>query len=163
MEIEIGLNALAIILFLGFATADMIAFSTLDKQKDITIGSRYGRQTGPLEILYVNMALLLVAYLCYRQSYRFLPALAAFVLLIFLNSRMQSGLAPIGVFIGSSYLEWEKIRAYRIVNDEISTLQIRVYANRKKYVLRCSKESRKQIEAYFAEHEIPVRTAANAG
>lgn len=157
MKIEIWLNALSIILFLGFATADMIAFSTIDKQNEITVNSRYGRQTGPLEIVYVNVALLMVAFMLYTHSYRFLPALSAFILLIIFNSRMRSGIAPIGVFIGTTYLEWGKIEAYKIVNDEISTVQIRVYANKKQYVLRCDKEQRTQIDAYFKEHEIPDR------
>ncbi|MGN0153984.1 MAG: DUF5673 domain-containing protein [Lachnospiraceae bacterium] len=158
MKIDIWLNALAIVLFLGFGTAAMIAFSTIDKQKEIVIGSRYGRQTGPLEIVYVNVSLLLVAFMLYRNSYRFLPALLAFILLIFFNSRMQSGIAPIGIFIGTTYLDWDKIEAFRIINDEISTIQIRVYANRKQYVLRCDKEQRAEIEAYFMEHGISSNT-----
>lgn len=157
MKIDIWLNALSIILFLGFATAAMIAFSTIDKQKEITVNSRYGRQTGPLEIIYVNVALLMVAFMLYNRSYRFLPALLAFIILIILNSRMRSGIAPIGVFIGTTYLEWGKVEAYRIVNDEISTVQVRVYANKKQYVLRCDKELRTQIDAYFIEHGIPDR------
>ena len=157
MKIEIWLNALSIILFLGFVTADMIAFSTIDKQNEITVSSRYGRQTGPLEIVYVNVALLMVAFMLYTHSYRFLPALLAFILLIIFNSRMRSGIAPIGVFIGTAYLEWGKIEAYKIVNDEISTVQIRVYANKKQYVLRCDKEQRTQVDAYFIEHGIPDR------
>lgn len=154
MKVDIWLNALSIILFLGFSTADLIALSTIDKQKEITISSRYGRQTGPLEIIYVNAALLAVAFMLYIHSYRFLPALLAFVLLIFLNSRMQSGIAPNGVFIGTTYLEWKKIKSYQIVNDAISTIQVRVYANKKKYVLRCDKEKRTQIADYFEEHGI---------
>lgn len=157
MKIDIWLNAISIILFLGFATAAMIAFSTIDKQKEITVSSRYGRQTGPLEIIYVNVALLMVAFMLYNRSYRFLPVLLAFIILIILNSRMRSGIAPIGVFIGTTYLEWGKIEAYRIVNDEISTVQIRVYANKKQYVLRCDKGFRTQIEAYFIEHGVPDR------
>lgn len=157
MKIDIWLNALAIILFLGFGTAAFIAFSTLDKQKEITVSSRYGRQTGPLEILYVNVALLLVAFMLYTHSYRFLPALLVFVLLIFFNSRMQSGIAPIGVFIGATYLEWNKIEGYKVVNDEISTVQVRVYANRKQYVLRCDKAQRALVDSYFIEHGIPDR------
>ena len=90
----------------------------------------------------------------YIHSYRFLPALLAFVLLIFLNSRMQSGIAPDGVFIGTTYLEWKKIKSYQIVNDEISTVQVRVYANKKRYVLRCDKKQRAQIADYFKEHGI---------
>lgn len=154
MKIDVWLDAAAIILFLGFGMAALIAFSTIDKQKEITISSRYGRQTGPLEIVYVNVALLLIAVILHQNNYRFLPALCVFILLIFFNSRMQSGIAPIGVFIGTTYLEWGKIQAYRIINDEISTVQIRVYANKKQYVLRCGKEQRAQIEAYFWDHNI---------
>ena len=73
VDIDIWLNVLAVILFLGFGTAAMIAFSTIDKQKEITVNSRYGRQTGPLEILYVNIALLLitVTVLCRHCWYLF--------------------------------------------------------------------------------------------
>ena len=154
MKIDVWLDAAAIVLFLGFGMAALIAFSTIDKQKEITISSRYGRQTGPLEILYVNVALLLIALILYQNSYRFLPALCVFVLLIFFNSRMQSGIAPIGVFIGATYLEWGKIEAYKIINDEISTIQVRVFANKKQYVLRCGKDQRSQIESYFWDHNI---------
>lgn len=155
MKVDIYLNALSVILFLGFGMACLIAFSTLDKQKEITIASRYGRQTGPLEILYVNISLLLAAYMLYSHNYRFLPALIAFVVLIFLNSRMVSGIAPIGVFVGTNRLDWEEIRAYHIVNDEISTIQVKVYVDKKQYVLRCDKEKREQIEAFFIEQRIP--------
>ncbi len=154
MKIDVWLDAAAIILFLGFGMAALIAFSTIDKQKEITIGSRYGRQTGPLEIIYVNVALLLIALILYQNSYRFLPALCMFILLIIFNSRMQSGIAPIGIFIGTTYLEWGKIQAYKIINDELSTIQVRVYANKKQYVLRCAKEQRAQIEGYFWDHNI---------
>ncbi len=154
MKVDVWLDAAAIILFLGFGMAALIAFSTIDKQKEITISSRYGRQTGPLEIVYVNVALLLIALILYRDNYRFLPALCVFVLLIFFNSRMQSGIAPIGVFIGTTFLDWSKIQAYKIINDEISTVQIRVYANKKQYVLRCGKEQRAQVESYFWDHNI---------
>ena len=157
MKIDVWLDAAAVILFLGFGMAAVIAFSTIDKQKEITISSRYGRQTGPLEILYVNGALLLIALMLYQNNYRFLPTLVVFVLLIFFNSRMQSGIAPIGVFIGTTYLEWNRIHAYKIINDEISTIQIRVYANKKQYVLRCAKEQRAQAESYFWDHNIPEK------
>lgn len=154
LKIDVWLNVLAIILFLGFTTAAMIAFSTVDKQKEITVHSRYGRQTGPLEILYVNAALLGIGFMLHTHSYRFLPALLSFVLLIFLNSRMQSGISPIGVFIGTTHLDWSKIKSYKIINDEISTIQVRVFANKKQYVLRCDKEQRSQIDTYFSQHNI---------
>lgn len=156
MELEIIQNALSIILFFGFGMAAFIAFSTIDRQKEIVITSRYGRQTGPLEILYVNIALVIVAVMLYNQSYRFLPALVAFVFLIFFNSRMQSGIAPEGVFIGTTFLEWGKIKSYRIVNNEISTIEVQVYANRKRYVLKCDKQYRAQAEEYFEKYDIPI-------
>lgn len=157
MKLGMWLNGLAIILFLGFLMAALIAFSTIDKQKEITVSSRYGRQTGTLEIIYVNIALLLVAAMLYFHHYRFLPALVVFVLLIFFNSRMRSGIAPAGIFVGITFLHWEEIESYLIVNDEISTIEIQVYANKKRYVLRCSKESRSQIEQYFAENGVRIR------
>lgn len=154
MELRVWINVLAVVLFLGFSTASFIAFSTIDKQKEITIPSRYGRQTGPLEILYVNVALIVVAYMLYKHSYQFLPTIIAFVVLIFLNSRMQSGIAPRGVFIGITYLEWDRIKEYQIVNDEISTFKIYVFANKKRYVLRCDKTYRAQILEYFEHHSV---------
>ena len=154
LKTDVILNALAIILFLGFGVACIIAFSTLDKQKDITIGSRYGRQIGPMEILYVNAALIMVAFTLYAHSYRFVPALIAFVLLVFENSRMQSGISPLGVFIGTSLFEWNKLEGYRIINDKISTVQIRVYVNGRQYILRCDKDKRRDAEHLFNEHGV---------
>ena len=156
MKVDVILNGLAIILFLGFGTGCFVAFSTLDKQKDITIPSRYGRQTGPLEILYVNVALLMVAFMLYEKSYRFLPALVVFVMLILFNSRMSSGISPLGVFVGPTFLEWNKLMGYRIINDQISTVQIRVYAGGKQYVLRCDKELRRDAEHLFIEHGVEL-------
>ena len=161
MKVDMWLNGLSIILFLGFFMAALIAFSTIDKQKEITIESRYGRQIGTLEIVYVNVALLLVAVMLYFHSYRFLPAIVVFVLLIFFNSRIQSGVAPLGIFVGTTFLRWDEMENYRIVNDEISTIEVRVYANRKRYVLRCSKEDRGQIEQYFAENGVKPRPLKN--
>lgn len=156
MEIDVVLNGLAIILFLGFGIGCVVAFSILDKQKDIIIPSRYGRQTDPLEIIYVNVALLMVAFMLFEKSYRFLPALIVFVLLIFFNSRMSSGISPIGVFVGSTFLEWDKLIGYRIINDQISTVQIRVYAGGKQYILRCDKELRRDAEHLFIEHGVEL-------
>lgn len=154
-------NGLAIVLFLGFLTAAIIAFSTIDKQKEITIESRYGRQTSTLEIIYVNVALVLVALMIIRHSFRFMPALIVFVLFIVFNSRIRSGIMAEGVYIETTLIEWKDMEAYRIVNDEISTIEVRVYARDKRYVLRCAKENRQKIEEYFAAHDVPVRKKAN--
>ena len=152
MELDIVLNGLAIILFLGFGMASVIVFSTIDKQKDITVLSRYGRNTEPLDILYVNIGLLLVAVMIVMHSYRFLPALLVFLLWILLNGRTQSGVAPAGVFIGSTFIGWDEMTAYRIINDDISTIKVLIYSREKCYVLRCDKEKRKEVEDYFVRN-----------
>lgn len=157
MKIDVLLNGLAIILFLGFGFACFIAFSTLDKQKDITILSRYRRQIGTMDIIYVNVALVMVAVILYEKSYRFVPAIVSFVLLVVFNSRMRSGISPQGVFIGTTFLEWNKLEGYRIINDQISTVQIRVYAGGKQYVLRCDKDKRREAEHLFIENGVLLR------
>ncbi len=157
MKIDVILNGLAIILFLGFGLACVIAFTTLDKQKDITIPSRYGRQIGTMEILYVNASLVMIAIILYEKSYRFVPALATFVLLVFFNSRMSSGISPLGVFIGTTFLEWNRLEGYRIINDQISTVQIRIYTADKQYILRCDKDMRRDAEHLFIEHGVILR------
>lgn len=154
MELDIVLNALAIILFLGFGMAIAIVFSTIDKQKEITVFSRYGRNTEPLDILYVNIGFVLVALMLVFHNYRFLPALAVFLVWIILNSRTRSGIAPVGVFIGSTFLSWKDMNGYRIINDEISTIKVLVYSKEKCYVLRCDKSQRTEVESYFAQNGI---------
>lgn len=154
MELDIVLNALAIILFLGFGMAIAIVFSMIDKQKEITVFSRYGRNTEPLDILYVNIGLVLVAVMIIFHNYRFLPALAAFMVWIMLNSRIRSGIAPVGIFIGTTFLDWKSIVGYRIVNDEISTIKVLIYSAEKCYVIRCDKSQRVEVESYFAQNGI---------
>ena len=162
MKTEVILNGMAIILFLGFGAACVIAFTILDKQKDIIIPSRYGRQIEPLEIIYVNAALLLIGIMLYEKSYRFLPALIVFVLMIFFNSRMVSGISHEGIFIGATFLDWNKLDGFRIINDEISTIQVRVYANKKQYILRCYKELRRKVEHLFIGHQVDEIASQNA-
>ena len=162
MKTEVILNGMAIILFLGFGAACVIAFTILDKQKDIIIPSRYGRQIEPLEIIYVNAALLLIGIMLYEKSYRFLPALIVFVLMIFFNSRMVSGISHEGIFIGATFLDWNKLDGFRIINDEISTIQVRVYANKKQYILRCDKELRRKVEHLFIGHQVDEIASQNA-
>lgn len=156
MQLEVMINGLSIILGLGFAMAALIAFSTLDKQKEITAESRYGRQTSTSEIVYVNIGLILVAVLIYTKDFKFLPALLSFMLLILLNSRMRSGVAPIGVFIGTTYLPWKSVKSYNFVNDDISTIKLEVRGNDKIYVLRIDKEQRKLVESYMFDNSIPL-------
>ena len=86
-----------------------------------------------------------------------MPALVTFVMLVFFNSRMSSGISPLGIFIGTSFFEWNKMEGYRIINDQISTVQIRVYAAGKQYVLRCDKDKRREAEHLFIENGVVLR------
>ena len=89
--------ALAVILALGFFTADIIAIIILDKQKTIAVYSRMGRQTNPIEIINVNLALLLVGYFIYIKYFVFMPAIVCFIIFIILSTRVQSGMSAEGI------------------------------------------------------------------
>ena len=74
---------------------------------------------------------------------------------------MRSGIAPLGIYVGTTFLGWEEIDSYLIINDEISTIEVRVYANQKQYALRCSKEERLQIEQFFADNKVKAKRREN--
>lgn len=148
------IHILAIVLCFGFSTVAVIGIMILDKQQEIQVKSRYGHKNNTLEIIYVNVALLLCAYLLYIQYYLFIPALAAFIVVVIITTRLTSGIGETGIFIGMTYLEWNKIKNYGIINDDINTLQIRIHANERRYILRCDKENKKMIIKLFEDHQI---------
>ena len=143
---------LAGILFLGFFTAVMIGIVVVDKQKTITIYSRLGRRTNLIEIINVNLALLVTAYFVYIRYYIFMPAIVFFVLFIIITTRVQSGMSEQGVFIGMTFIEWDKMKSYKIINDDISTFTLKIRANKRQYVFRCDKSQRVAIEDILLAH-----------
>lgn len=144
--------ALAIILALGFFTADIIAIIILDKQKTIVVYSRMGRQTNPVEIINVNVALLLIGYFIYIKYFVFMPAIVCFVVFIILSTRVQSGMSEEGIYVGLTFIEWDKVKSYKIINDDISTFMIKLRANKRQYVFRCDKVKRSEIEDILHAH-----------
>lgn len=144
--------ALAVILALGFFTADIIAIIILDKQKTIAVYSRMGRQTNPIEIINVNLALLLVGYFIYIKYFVFMPAIVCFIIFIILSTRVQSGMSEEGIYVGLTFIEWNKVKSYKIINDDISTFMIKLRANRRQYVFRCDKVKRSEIENILQLH-----------
>ena len=143
---------MAVILALGFFTADIIAIIILDKQKTIAVYSRMGRQTNPIEIINVNLALLLVGYFIYIKYFVFMPAIVCFIIFIILSTRVQSGMSAEGIYVGLTFIEWNKVKSYKIINDDISTFMIKLRANRRQYVFRCDKVKRSEIENILQLH-----------
>ncbi len=143
---------MAVILALGFFTADIIAIIILDKQKTIAVYSRMGRQTNPIEIINVNLALLLVGYFIYIKYFVFMPAIVCFIIFIILSTRVQSGMSEEGIYVGLTFIEWNKVKSYKIINDDISTFMIKLRANRRQYVFRCDKVKRSEIENILQLH-----------
>lgn len=143
---------MAIILALGFFTADIIAIIILDKQKTIVVYSRMGRQTNPVEIINVNVALLLIGYFIYIKYFVFMPAIVCFVVFIILSTRVQSGMSEEGIYVGLTFIEWDKVKSYKIINDDISTFMIKLRANKRQYVFRCDKVKRSEIEDILHAH-----------
>ena len=43
---------------------------------------------------------------------------------------------------------------YKQINDDINTLQIRFRANKRQYIMRCSKEYRSDIAAILRKHNV---------
>lgn len=147
---------LAGLLALGFLTASMIGVIVVDKQKTITIYSRLGRTTNAYEIISVNIAFLVIALMLYFRYYIFIPAILSFIIFVIITTLVKSGLSPEGVFIGMTYLEWNKVNNYKIVNDDISTFTLKVRANKRQYVFRFHKNDREAVENLFVKHEIKV-------
>lgn len=153
--------ALASILFLGFFTATVISIYVVDKQKTIKIYSKLGRRTTVIEIINVNIALILVGIFVYIKFYVFIPALLFFIIFILLLSRVQSGMSDEGIFVGMTFIEWSKVKSYKILNDDIATFTIKIRANKRQYVFRCDKSVRKDIENILQEHGKQVTETIN--
>lgn len=143
---------LAGILFLGFLTASVLGVFVIKKQKDIIIFSRMGHQTNAIEILQVNAALLLMVFFVYRKMFLYVPVVVVFILFAMITTRVQSGISEQGVFIGFTFIEWSKIKTYKIINDDMNTFLLKVRANKRQYVLRCNKENKAQVVELLNKH-----------
>lgn len=153
---DIWIGVLGFVLFLGFATAVMVCISAIKKQSGIIIKSRLHHRLNNSEVIYANLGLILLVVLLYFEFYVFVPAILAFVLFIILTTRVQSGLTVDGALIGTTYLEWEFIKGYKLVDDEndSNVIVLKIRANRKQYVLVCDRRDRRDITELMNKNHV---------
>lgn len=153
---DIWIGVLGFVLFLGFATAVMVCISAIKKQSGIIIKSRLHHRLNNSEVIYANLGLVLLVVLLYFEFYIFVPAILAFVLFIILTTRVQSGLTSDGALIGTTYLEWEFIKGYKLVDDESDSnvIVLKIRANRKQYVLVCDRKDRRDIAELMRKNHV---------
>lgn len=154
----VWLTILALILLLGFGTAVVVCISAIKKKEDIIIASRIHHKLKIYEVIYANLGLVLFGVLLYYHWYVFVPADLAFVLFIVLSTRIGSGITNEGALVGTTFIDWEFMKSYKLVDDEndsnIVTLKIR--ANRKQYVLVCNRKDREKIKEIFNKNRVKV-------
>ncbi len=155
---DVWIGVLGFVLFLGFATAVMVCISAMKRQAGIVIRSRLHHKLNNAEVIYANLGLVLLAVLFYFHYYVFVPAVCAFVLFIILTTRVESGLTEEGAMVGTTFLEWEFMKSYKLVNEEKDSniIILKIRANRKQYVLVCDRHDRHAIAALMEKHHVRV-------
>lgn len=153
-DVKMWINIILAILFLGFTVLSVLSVRTIMKQRTIIIPSRLSRQSGLIEVLDVNIALIIILVLVIRQIYVYIPTVAVFAFFIMTTTRLRSGICNDGIFVGMTFVPWKNIKAYKIINDDINTIQLRFRANHRQYIMRCSKDYRKDITAILRKHHL---------
>lgn len=149
------LNIITALLFFGFLLLSVLSVRSILRQKTIVISSRIGRQTGLIEVINVNVALLVIVILVIYRLYVYIPTVAVFAFFILSLTRLQSGISNTGIFVGMTYIPWEQVKAYKMVNDDINTLQVKFRANKRQYVMRCDKKDLSAIQAILRKYRVP--------
>ncbi len=144
---DVWIGVLAFVLFLGFGTAAMVCVSSIKKQSQIVIKSRIHRKINNGEIIYANVGLVVAAVLIFFNYYVFVPAIFAFVIFIVLSTRIQSGLTNEGAVVGTSFIEWEFMKGFKLVDEEEDSniIILKIRANRKQYVMVCDRRDKNAI------------------
>jgi hypothetical protein len=155
---DIWIGVLGFVLFLGFTIAVMVCTKAIKRSADITIQSRLHHSFGSREVVYANVGLVVVVLLLVFRLYTFVPGGIMFVVFVLLTTRIKSGITEDGAIIGTTFLTWEQMESYKLVNDEtdsnIITLKIR--ANHKQYVLVCDREDRYKIAKIMRENYVRI-------
>lgn len=144
---DVWIGVLAFVLFLGFFTALYVCIGAVKRQSGIVIASRIRRKTENGEVIYANIALVVMVVLVYFKLYTFVPAVITFVAFIVMSTRIKSGITDEGVIIGTTFLEWDDMRSYKLVDDpeDSNIIILKIRANRKQYVLVCDRRDRGKI------------------
>lgn len=156
-DFRLYFNILMGILFFSFLLLSVHSVRTIIRQRELVILSRMGNRSNLIEVLDVNIALLVIIFLVYQKLYLYIPTVAVFAFFIMSITRLKSGIANTGIFIGMTYVEWKNIKAYKIINDDINTLQVKFRANNRQYIMRCNKTDLSSIQAILRKHQVKVQ------
>lgn len=163
MDWKLWITVLGFILFLGFLISVGLCVSAIKKQEDIIIASRLHHKMSGYEIIIANIGLIFAVVMIAYRYYIFLPAVICMVLFIILQTKIQSGITEDGALIDTTFIEWEFMKSYKLqyVEDEDSTIILKIRANRKQYVLVCNREDKKKIEKIFNDNMVKVTKTIN--
>ncbi len=153
---DVWINVLAFVLFLGFGTATVLCVNAIKRKESIIIKSRLHHKQSRAEVIYANLGLVLIVVLVIYKIYEFIPALVLFVLFIVLSTRISSGLTEEGAVVGTTFIEWEFIKGYKLVDEatDSNIIILKIRANRKQYVLICNRSDRDAIRKLFEKNEV---------
>jgi len=155
---DVWINVLGFVFFLGFATAAYVCILAIKRQEGIVIKSRLHHKLNKSEVIYANAGLVVFAVLMYFHYFVFAPAVLAFVLFIVLSTRIQSGVTEEGALVGTTFIEWEFMKSYKLVDDpsDSNIIILKIRANRRQYIMVCERRDRFEIAKIFDAHEVAV-------
>ncbi|MCM1287814.1 MAG: DUF5673 domain-containing protein [Clostridium sp.] len=162
---DVWINVLGFVFFLGFATAAYVCILAIKRQEGIVIKSRLHHRVNKSEVIYANVGLVIFAVLMYFHYFVFAPAVLAFVFFIVLSTRIQSGITEEGALVGTIFIEWEFMKSYKLVDDpsDSNIIILKIRANRRQYVMVCERRDRFEIAKIFDGHEVEItHTIANS-
>lgn len=153
---DVWMIVLGFVLFLGFFVAAMVCISAIKKQSGIIISSRLHHKLNISEVVYANLGMIGLVVLLIFRCYVFVPAVLMFVVFIVLSTRIQSGITAEGAIVGSTFIEWEFMNNFKLVNDpeDSNVIILKIRANRKQYVLVCDRRDRVAIYDIFHKNKI---------
>ena len=160
---DVWIGVLAFVLFFAFGVATVLCAKAIRRKESIIIKSRLHHKQSRAEVIYANLGLVAICVLCAFHIYQFIPALLLFVLFIVLSTRIASGLTPEGALVGTTFIDWEFIKGYKLVDEEQDSniIVLKIRANRKQYVLVCNREDREQIRALFCKNNVKETEVAS--
>ena len=118
--------------------------------------SRIKRKLNISEVVYANLGLVVFAVLMYFHYFVFIPAVLCFVTFIVLTTQIQSGLTGEGAVVGTTFIDWEFMDGYKLVDDEEDSniIILKIRANRKQYVLVCDRRDKNNIKDIMEENYV---------
>jgi len=160
---DVWIGVLGFVLFLGFLTAVRVCIAAIKRQSGIIIKSRIRHKVNNSEIICANVGLIVLAVLMHLHHYVFVPAVFMFVLFIVLSTRIKSGITDEGAIVGTTFIEWEFMKGYKLVDEQedSNVIILKIRANRKQYVLVCDRKDRHEIKRLFDEKHIKVTEVLN--